>query len=246
MLSVCIDAYGRSLGDVSGHDDWCRSHGRSGKSVGQGRGSVVDKYGEPVPGVGIIIKNTRQGVTTDVDGKFTINSSKGTVLVVSALGYATQEIVVDGSSLKVVLEDSAEQLADVIVTGVARGTSMATLPFTVEKISEASIQEVTGNNVAVTLAGKMPGVKISYLNGNPGSEPVIKLRGGTSFDSNSQPLIIVDGIVTEGSLKDINMEDVEDIEVIKGAAAASFYGSKAAGGVVHIITKRGASLKTAL
>lgn len=206
-------------------------------------GLVVDKYGEPVPGVGIIIKNTKQGVTTDVDGKFTINSSKGTVLIVSALGYATQEIVVDGSSLKVVLEDSAEQLADVIVTGVARGTSRATLPFTVEKISEASIQEVTGNNVAVTLAGKMPGVKISYLNGNPGSEPVIKLRGGTSFDSNSQPLIIVDGIVTEGSLKDINMEDVEDIEVIKGAAAASFYGSKAAGGVVHIITKRGASLE---
>ena len=129
-------------------------------------GLVVDKYGEPVPGVGIVIKNTKQGTVTDVDGKFAISSSKGAVMVVSALGYATQEIVVDASSLRIVLEDSAEQLADVIVTGVARGTSRATLPFTVEKISEASIQEVTGNNVAVTLAGKMPGVKISYLNGH--------------------------------------------------------------------------------
>lgn len=206
-------------------------------------GVVVDNAGESVPGAGVVIKGTGKGTVTDINGNFKINAKVGDVLTVSALGFATKDVTVDGSSLSIVLEASYETLNDVVVTGVARGTSRATLPFTVEKISDSALQEVTGNNVATTLAGKMPGIKIVSIDGNPASEPIIKLRGGTSFDNNDQPLIIVDGIVTEGSLKDINMEDVEDIEVIKGAAAASFYGSKAAGGVVHIITKRGANLE---
>lgn len=206
-------------------------------------GVVVDAAGEAVPGVGVVVKGTSNGTVTDLDGKFSLNVAKNDVLVFTSIGYATQEVVADGrSTYDITLADEFETLADVVVTGVARGTSKQTLSFTVEKLQGESIQEVTGNNVAVTLAGKMPGVKISFLDGNPGSEPVIKLRGGTSFDNNAQPLIIVDGIVTDGGLKDINMEDVADIEVIKGAAAASFYGSKAAGGVIHIITKRGADL----
>lgn len=208
-------------------------------------GVVKDYNGEPVPGAGVLIKGTPRGVVTDMDGRFSISAKDGQTLVFSALGYESAEVAVplDGRVI-VTLKESFNTLNDVVVTGVARGISKSTIPFTVEKISDAALQEVTGGDVATTLAGKMPGIKIITTDGNPMSEPIIKLRGGTSFDNNSQPLIIVDGIITDGSIKDINMEDVEDIEVIKGAAAAAFYGSKAAGGVVNIITKRGANMES--
>lgn len=205
-------------------------------------GVVKDAAGEAIPGVGVVVKGTRQGTATDFNGRYELTAPMGAELEFSALGYETKTVAVTGGTLNVVLEEGSQWLDDVVVTGVAKGTSKATLPFTVEKVSEEALKEVVGTNVASALAGKMPGIKIVPTNGNPTSEPIIQLRGGTSFDNQEQPLIIVDGIVTQGGLNDINMEDVESIEIIKGAAAASFYGSKAAGGVIHIISKRGASL----
>ena len=205
-------------------------------------GTVEDANGVPLPGVNVVVKGTTNGTITDANGKFKLSAPANSTLVITYIGYADQEVKAK-STVVVTLQEDSELLDDVIVTGVARGTSREKLSFSVEKVAKAALKEVTGTNVASTLNGKMPGIKILPLDGNPNSEPLIQLRGAISFASTDQPLIIVDGIVTGGSLKDINMEDVENIEVIKGAAAASFYGAKAAAGVVSITTKRGSSLE---
>lgn len=204
-------------------------------------GSVEDANGVPLPGVNVVVKGTTNGTITDENGKFKLAVPTGSTLVVTYIGYASQEVKAKSNLVITMMEDS-ELLDDVIITGVARGTSREKLSFTVEKVAKTALKEVTGTTVASTLNGKMPGVKILPTSGDPNSEPIIQLRGALSFASTDQPLIIIDGIVTGGSLKDINMEDVENIEVIKGAAAASFYGAKAAAGVVSITTKRGSGL----
>lgn len=204
-------------------------------------GTVKDSYGVPLPGVNIMVKGTANGTITDVNGKFKLTVPTGSTLVITYIGYVTQEVTAK-TNLKVIMEENSEVISEVIVTGVARGTSREKLAFSVEKVQKAALKEVTGTSVAATLAGKMPGIKVLSTSGNPNDEPIIQLRGGISFASTDQPLIIIDGNVTGGSLKDINMEDVENVEVIKGAAAASFYGAKAAAGVISITTKRGNSL----
>lgn len=206
-------------------------------------GTVTDESGVELIGVSVAIKNTGIGVITDVDGKFEIDAPSDAILVFSYIGYKKQEIAIAGRTvLNVTLNEDTSLLDEIVVTGVAKGTSKEKLAFTVAKVNKEALKEVPGVNVATTLAGKMPGIKVFSASGNPMDEPNIQLRGTMSFSGNTQPLIIVDGIVTSGVLKDINMEDVENIEVIKGAAAASFYGAKAAGGVIQIITKRGSSL----
>lgn len=205
-------------------------------------GVIKDNNGELLPGVNVLVKGTSVGSITNVDGKFQLNAPQGATLIITYVGYVSQEVKAKSGTMEITLEEDSKTLSEVVVTGVARGTSKAKLSFTVEKIGDAALKEVTGTTVASALAGKMPGVKILSISGNPMDEPIIQLRGATSFASTDQPLIIVDGIVTAGVLKDINMEDVENIEVIKGAAAASFYGAKAAGGVIQIITKRGKGL----
>ncbi len=205
-------------------------------------GTVVDNFGAPLPGVNIMVKGTSTGTITDVDGNFKLDAPAGATLTVTYIGYATQEVKAK-QTLRITLQESSELLSEVIVSGVARGTSREKLSFSVEKIQNSTLKEVTGTSVASTLNGKMPGIKVLPTTGNPNDEPIIQLRGAISFATTDQPLIIVDGIVTGGSLKDINMEDVENIEVIKGAAAASFYGAKAAAGVVSITTKRGSALE---
>lgn len=204
-------------------------------------GLVEDANGVPLPGVNVVVKGTTNGTITDENGKFKLAVPTESTLVVTYIGYASQEVKAKSNLVITMMEDS-ELLDDVIITGVARGTSREKLSFTVEKVAKTALKEVTGTTVASTLNGKMPGVKILPTSGDPNSEPIIQLRGALSFASTDQPLIIIDGIVTGGSLKDINMEDVENIEVIKGAAAASFYGAKAAAGVVSITTKRGSGL----
>ena len=205
-------------------------------------GIVTDNNGEPLPGVSVSIVGTKTGATTGIDGDFKINVKKNDRLRFSYVGYNTIELPAS-KEMKVELNEDNKLLSEVIVTGVAKGTSKEKLAFNVEKVQNSALKEVTGTSVASTLSGKMPGIKVLPTTGNPNDEPIIQLRGALSFASTAQPLIIVDGIVTSGSLNDINMEDVENIEVIKGAAAASFYGSKAAAGVVSITTKRGNSLE---
>jgi TonB-linked SusC/RagA family outer membrane protein len=208
-------------------------------------GKITDSENVPIIGANIIEAGTTNGTVTDLDGNFTIEANRNGVLTVSYIGYQDLEVNIENRThLNIILQEDTQLLQEVVVTGVAKGTSREKLSFTVEKINDEVLMEAPGLNVASTLSGKMPGIKVFSTSGNPMDEPVIQLRGTTSFTGSDQPLIIIDGIVTSGVLKDINMEDVASIEVIKGSAAASFYGSKAAGGVVNIITKRGNSLES--
>ncbi|MDD2246675.1 MAG: SusC/RagA family TonB-linked outer membrane protein [Proteiniphilum sp.] len=208
-------------------------------------GKVTDSRKEPIIGANIIEAGTSNGTVTDIDGNFLLEVNDNAVLKISYIGFKDIDFDTKNRSyVEIVLEEDTKILEEIVVTGVAKGTSKEKLSFTVEKVSNEVVKEVPGLNVASTLSGKMPGIKVFSTTGNPMDEPIIQLRGTTSFTGTSQPLIIIDGIITSGVLKDINMEDVESIEVIKGAAAASFYGSKAAGGVVNIITKRGGNLES--
>jgi len=207
-------------------------------------GLVTDTQGAPLPGATIIAKGTTLGATTDLDGKFELKITKDvTTLIVSYLGFTTKEVAVNGKIFfEISLLESANSLDEVVVTGVISGTSKKKLAFTVIKIKEEDLQQTTSGNAVQALAGKAPGVRIVQSGGQPGSEPSVRLRGATSLTGSQKPLIIIDGIITEGSIADINPEDIASMEVIKDAAGASLYGSRAANGVIQIFTKRGANL----
>lgn len=206
-------------------------------------GTVSDDSG-PLPGVSIIIKGTTKGTDTDFDGKYSISVNTGDVLVFSYLGYKTVERTVGTStSINVTLEADANVLEEVVVTGVAQGTSTKKLGFKVEKVSVEGVATVPTPDAASALIGKVAGAQIVRGSGNPLRTSAIVLRGASSIEGSSSPLIIIDGIITTGNLNDLNMEDVESMEVIKGAAASSLYGSLAGNGVIQIITKKGKSEK---
>ncbi len=202
-------------------------------------GKVVDENGA-LPGVSIVIKGTKTGTETDFDGNYSIKASNGSVLTFSYLGYTSVDRTVGSSNtINVTLKEDANLLDEVVVTGVAVGTSTKKLGFSLAKVDTESLQTVPATDAANALRGKVAGVRIVQPSGNPSSAASIRLRGSTSISGSQSPLIIVDGIITSGSLKDIAVEDIKSIEVIKGAAAASLYGSLAGNGVIQIITKKG-------
>ncbi|MFP8487752.1 SusC/RagA family TonB-linked outer membrane protein [Gracilimonas sp. Q87] len=211
-------------------------------------GVVTDATtGETMPGANVVIAELSRGAATNVDGEYTIsNVPSGTYTVTASfLGYKKSETTVQVGNSDVVVDFDLEPdyfgLEDVVVTGVGQGTQTTKLGFSVGKVSEQQLSEVPAADPASALRGKVSGVTIVRASGDPSSAPDIRLRGSTSINGNQSPLIIVDGVITSGSLGDINMNDVQSIEVVKGAAAASLYGSLAGNGVIQVITKRNAN-----
>ncbi len=206
-------------------------------------GKVTDDVGEALLGVNVVIKGTSNGTTTDIDGNYRLTASSDDMLVFSFVGFETQEVSVGTRSVIDVTMGGATELQEVIVTGVAQGTATSKLGFSIAKVDEELLGEVPALDPANALRGKVAGVQIVQSSGNPGNAASINLRGAKTISgSNAQPLIIVDGIITppgSANLADINMNDVESIEVLKGAAGSSLYGSLAGNGVIQIITKRG-------
>lgn len=204
-------------------------------------GLITDEKGEPLVGVNIIEKNTTTGTISGIDGRYEIRVSEGTtVLVFQFIGKVTQEIAIDGrSEINLRMAEDIIGMDEVIVTGVATGTPKRKLGFAIDKIGVETLQRVPGVDAASAIQGKVAGVRITKVSGAPGSDSDIQLRGVKTIFGSSNPLIIVDGVQTELGLSDINAEDIESIEVLKGAAASSLYGSRAANGVVSIFTKRG-------
>lgn len=212
---------------------------------GSVQGTVTDsRTGEPLPGVNVVIAELQRGAPTNVDGEYQIaNVPEGTyTLTVTYIGYKrySSEIQVGSTALtqNISLEQDILGLEEVVVTGVGRGTQTTKLGFSVSKVSERELQEVPASNLGAAIRSKTPGLTIVNASGDPASPASIRLRGSTSLLGDQSPLIIVDGIITDGNLQDINMQDVESIEIIKGAAAASIYGSLAGNGVIQILTKR--------
>lgn len=207
-------------------------------------GKVTDSSGSPLPGVSVVIKGSTTGTITDSNGNYSIaNVPDNSTLAFSFIGMKSQEINVEGrSTVNVQMLDETIGVDEVIVTGVASGTPKKKLGFAIEKITSKSLQQVPAVDAAAAIQGKVAGVRITKTSGAPGSGSDIQLRGVKTIFGSSNPLIIVDGVQTELGLSDVNAEDIESIEVLKGAAASSLYGSRAANGVVSIMTKRGSSM----
>lgn len=202
-------------------------------------GSVLDPSGLPLPGATVIEQGTSNGTTTDFDGNFSIQVAEGASLEVSFVGYGTQVVAVEGQDNLSISLTEGDELDEVVVTGVAQGTAVRKLGFSIGKVSNDALNEVPAADPANALRGKVSGVRVVQASGNPASAPQIRLRGSTSISGSQSPLIIIDGIISNGSLRDIAVEDIETIEVIKGAAASSLYGSLAGNGVLQVITKKG-------
>lgn len=207
-------------------------------------GVVYDDTQIPLPGVSIMVKGTTTGTSTDFDGKFNIPVYTSDVLVFSYLGFQNKSVSVNNqTTFTINLIPDTNILNEVIVSGVAAGTSRKKLSVSVAKLNSKDLEKAPQTNVSSALQGKIAGVTVTSLSGSPGGSSNIVLRGSTSITGNNSPMILVDGVIMGGSLADINADDVESMEVVKGAAAASLYGSQAANGVIVITSKRGKNLE---
>ena len=207
------------------------------------KGLVKDATGESVIGASVVVKGTTNGTITDFDGNFSLDGiKKGDVIVISYVGYQTQEIKWNGSPLNVILKEDSKTLSEVVVVGY--GTQKkANLSGSVAMVDSKELENRPIQNVSSGLQGLMPGVAITGTNGAPGQDAgKIRVRGiGTLNEAG--PYILVDGIET-GTLSAVDPNDIESISVLKDAASAAIYGSKAANGVVLITTKCGKTGQT--
>ncbi|MCW5912303.1 MAG: TonB-dependent receptor [Cyclobacteriaceae bacterium] len=206
-----------------------------------------------LPGVNVTIKGTTQGTISDVNGRYSLNAPGDGVLVFSFVGYKTQEIPVAGKTLlDVLLEENAQELSEVIVTGYS-SVAKRDITGSVSSIKADKFKEISINGVDQALQGQVAGVQVTQSSGTPGGGIAVRIRGSTSISAGNRPLFIVDGIPVEtGSLSArgfggqndnalamINPNDIESMQVLKDASAKAMYGSRASNGVVVITTKRG-------
>lgn len=203
------------------------------------KGSVSDAMG-PVIGASVVEKgNTSNGTITDIDGNFSLSVETGAVLIVSYIGYQTQEVkVLAGKVLDITLKEDNEMLEEVVVVGY--GTQKKKdLTGAVSSISEKAFADLAVSDVTQALSGRIPGLDITSGNSNPGDKGSILMRGHRSFTASNDPLIVLDGMTFYGDLNDINPDDIKSIDVLKDASSTAIYGSKGANGVIIITTKRG-------
>ncbi|MCO6358520.1 SusC/RagA family TonB-linked outer membrane protein [Roseivirga pacifica] len=200
--------------------------------------------GQPLPFVNILIKGTVQGTTSDVDGKYEITvPGESSVLIYRFAGYVGKEETVGNRTvINVELTPDVKSLGEVVVTGVASETPKEKLSFTIASVDSEVLTKAPASNAGNALVGKIAGLRVSPSS-VPGEAPSILLRGATNLRTSNGPLILLDGAILEGSLSDINVQDIDRYEVLKGASAATLYGSRAANGVIAIYTKSGKNLK---
>lgn len=228
-------------------------------------GTVTDAAGEPIIGASIVVKGTSRGTVSDVDGHFTLSAPQGTILEVSCIGFEKKTIKVPASGkVSVMLNEDSRSLGDVVVTAMGIKKERKALGYSVTDMKADELMKNKNTNVINSLAGKVPGVNITQSSGAAGAGANIVIRGAnsTAEGRSNQPLFVVDGIIYDNStsvvgnsgtdgmtrnattfsnrVMDINPEDIADISVLKGAAAAALYGSRAADGAIIITTKKGA------
>ena len=224
-------------------------------------GTVIDKAGQPLPGVTVVVKGTTQGTVTNADGGFTItNIPENATLQFSFVGMKTQEIEVGGkTSINVVLEEETIGLEEVVAVGY--GTiKRSDLTGSVSSMKSADLVQSTISSFDQGMSGRVAGVQITQQTGQPGGATSVRIRGGNSINSSNEPLFVIDGFPyynnnnastsgTDGGvpainiLSTINPGDIASVEILKDASATAIYGSRGANGVVMITTKRGATGK---
>ena len=225
-------------------------------------GTVSDVSGLPLPGVNILVKGTTNGTQTDFDGKYSINAKSGDVLSFSYLGLKTQEVTVGSSnSINVTMQEDASVLDEVVVTALGIKREKKALGYATQEVKGDAVSNVKSSNFVNSLSGKVAGLDIKSTGTLGGSTNVV-IRGNSSVLGDNQALFVIDGIpVNNGNsnssnqrsgrggydygnaASDINPDDIESINVLKGAAATALYGSRASNGVVMITTKKGSAKK---
>ncbi len=231
-------------------------------------GTVTDATtGEGIAGVNVVVKGTSTGTITSIDGNYSISVSSGAALLFSFVGYVTEEYTVSSSTLNVSMTEDVTSLQEVVVSGLASTVKRTNLANSVASISGAELTGIaTQQTMDGALYGKFKGANISANSGAPGGGISIKLRGLTSINGSNEPLYIIDGVYIDNSaisaglnvvsqaagggsqsnqdnpsnrIADLDPEDIQSIEILKGASAAAIYGSRASGGVIIITTKKG-------
>lgn len=205
-------------------------------------GNIVDDTGVSVIGASVLEKGTTNGTITDIDGKFSISVSKESILVVSFVGYSTQEIPVQGKTFfDIVLKEDSEVLDEVVVVGY--GTMKKNdLTGAISSVSAKDLGKQPSSSLGAALQGRATGLQV-ISNGAPGDNVSMKIRGIGSIVG-SDPLLVIDGVPTDVPLNMINMNDVETVNVLKDASATAIYGSRGAYGVIIITTKKGKANST--
>ncbi|QLE00559.1 SusC/RagA family TonB-linked outer membrane protein [Galbibacter sp. BG1] len=217
-------------------------------------GVVKDQDGLPLPGANVVVKGTSTGTQTDFDGIYSIQASTGDVLVYSFVGQTTEERTVGASnSINVTLAQDATELEAVVVNALGIEVNRGSLASSISEVDAGAIQNSGETSIAKGLSGKASGVQIINTSGDAGSSAYIQIRGQSTITRSLQPLIVVDGIpisndeigggvdgvVQQSRIGDINPNDIESLEVLKGASAAALWGSRAGNGVIVITTKKG-------
>lgn len=199
-------------------------------------GTVTDNSGEPIIGATVlVVGQSGNGTVTDIDGNFTLQAKPGSTLSISYIGYKNQEVKA-GKGLKIVLEDESKLLNEVVVTGYTTQRK-ADLTGAISVVSVDELAKQNENNPIKALQGRVPGMNIS-ADGSPSGTATVRIRGIGTLNNND-PLYIVDGVPTKAGMHELNGNDIESIQVLKDAASASIYGSRAANGVIIITTKKG-------
>lgn len=224
-------------------------------------GKVTGSDGQPLPGVSVVVKGTKAGAITDIDGVYAVSAASDNTLVFSFIGFATQEVSIGGrSSIDLAMKEDANTLNEVVVTGLGITREQRALGYASSTVKAEELTQAAPTNFASALYGKAAGVRIATTPGGATSATNIQIRGVNSITGKSQPLIVMDGVpIRDGEadntsywndqrlrgngLLDINPENIESISILKGASAAALYGSEAVNGVVLITTKSGKGRK---
>ncbi|MEP1097261.1 MAG: SusC/RagA family TonB-linked outer membrane protein [Cyclobacteriaceae bacterium] len=229
-------------------------------------GKVTDDTGEGLPGVNVVIKGTTNGTTTDLDGNFSLSVDQGATLVFSSVGFAEQEVSVGSRTvIDITLGSDVTELSEVVVTALGVERSEKALGYAVQEVQSDALVKSGAVNATDALVGKAAGIQITRSSGSAGGGSRILLRGVTSLIGNNQPIIVIDGVRTNNQtlaterasgtgaasagstagvaasnrLQDLNVNDIENISVLKGAAATALYGTAGSTGVIVITTKKG-------
>ena len=210
------------------------------------KGVVKDQTGLPVIGATIVEKgHTTNGTVTDIDGNFTLRLPADGTLVISFIGYTTQEIPLNGQTqFNVTLEEDSETLDEVVVVGYG-AIQKRSVSTSISTVEGGSIAEMPTSNISQSLVGMSSGITIQQISGEPGAAPAIRIRGAGSINSGNDPLYVIDGYPTTDAelFNNINPSDIADIQILKDAASSAIYGSKAGNGVIIVTTKQGQSGK---
>ena len=204
------------------------------------QGTVKDKVGESVIGVSVVEKGTTNGTITDFDGNFALEVPANATLVISYIGYKTQEIPVAGKKkIQIILKEDTETLDEVVVIGYGSARK-SDVTGSIASVGGDKLREVPATNITYALQNRVAGVDMAQTSSQPGASMQIRIRGTRSLTASNDPLVVLDGIPFMGNLSDINPGDIKSMDILKDASSTAIYGSRGANGVILITTHKGA------